>query len=243
MDRIETADYLVRLLDRDNVDELREVQKLRYDFLLKDFDETKSDQNGLDDDGWDPYSDSILAVDKNNGRIIGTYRVSTLQTLQGHPFKSEEEFDISPLKDSPYGIAETGRAVVHGKHRTGGVIGLLWRGLFSYMQERDLRYLFGTCSLHGTDPDVHINCTSYLNQFCVSEEFPIRAACNAFEYGTVRDLSMSQAGVPGLLRAYLKIGSKVSQNGYIDYDFKSCDVMTVLDRLSMNGRYVRYFFG
>ena len=54
---------------------------------------------------------------------------------------------------------------------------------------------------------------------------------------------MSEAGMPGLLRAYLKLGSKVSRNGYIDYDFNSCDVMTVMDRLNMNERYVQRFLG
>ena len=241
MERIETSDYLVRLLDLSNEEELREVQRLRYDFLLRDFDETKNDLDGLDIDGWDEYSDSILVIDKRTGRIVGTYRVSTEETLKGSPFKSEEEFDISSLKAAPDGIVETGRAVVHENYRSGGVIGLLWKGLFSYMKEHDLRYIFGTCSLHGTDPSVHINCTSVLNQYFLSDRFDIRAVCHSFEYGTVKDLDMSEAGMPGLLRAYLKLGSKVSRNGYIDYDFNSCDVMTVMDRLNMNERYVKRF--
>ena len=40
MVQFETADLLIKLLDRSNTDELREVQRLRYDYLLKEFDES-----------------------------------------------------------------------------------------------------------------------------------------------------------------------------------------------------------
>ena len=70
-----------------NEKELREVQKLRYDYLLRDFDENKNDSSGLDDDGYDEYSESILAIEKKTGRIVGTYRLATLKTLKGQLFK------------------------------------------------------------------------------------------------------------------------------------------------------------
>ena len=241
MDRFETADYRIKMLDFSNKEELREVQKLRYEYLLKDFDENKNEQGGLDDDGWDEFSDSILAVDKKSGRIVGTYRVATLETLKGKPFKSEEEFDISALKADPDGFVEAGRAVVHENYRAGGVIGILWKGLIFYAASHGLRYIIGTASLHGTDPGLYVDCTSVLNQYYVSDKFEVRAVRNSFEYGTLKDVSMAKADMPGLLRAYLNIGSKVSQNGYIDYEFNSCDVMIIMDRLNMNERYIRRF--
>ena len=241
MDHIETAEYLIKLLDPGSKDELREVQRLRYDFLLKDFDEKKNDPDGLDDDGWDAFSDSILAIDKRTGRIIGTYRVATAKTLKGKPYKSEEEFDISALRADPEGIIEASRAVVHPEHQSGGIIGLLWRGVVSYARDQQLRYIFGTCSLHGTDPDAHILCTSVLNQHYRSEKHNVWATHNTFEYGTEQDLVMSKAGMPGLLRAYLKIGARVSQNGFIDYEFNCCDVLIILDRLNINERFFKRF--
>ena len=241
MTPIETCNYLVRLLDRENPDELREVQKLRYDYLLKDFDQEKCDLEGLDDDGYDAFSDSILVIDKKTGRIAGTYRVATSETLQGASYKSEEEFDISALKSETDGILEAGRAVVHEAYRSGRVIGLLWKGLISYTKEHHLRYIFGTCSLHGTDPDLYTNCTSYLNQYCLSDRFDIRAAHNSFEYGTLKGLSMQEAEIPGLLKFYLQTGARVSQNGFIDHDFNCCDVMVILDCQNLNEKFVNFF--
>ena len=241
MDHTETADYRIKLLDPENISELREVQKLRYDYLLKDFGGKLSGCEGLDDDGYDAFSDSILAIDKKTGRIIGTYRVATEETLKGRPYKSEEEFDISSLRADPESIIEAGRAVIHEDYRSGVVLGLLWTGLVSYARDHHLRYIFGTCSLHGTDPEPYLPCTSVLNQYYRCEKFGIRAVRSAFEYGTMKNLSMSEARIPGLLKAYLKIGARVSENGFIDHDFNSCDVMIVMDRLNMNERYIKRF--
>ena len=243
MDHIETNDYIVKLLDFNNKEELREVQKLRYDYLLKDFDENKDDSNGLDDDGFDEFSDSILCIEKSTGKIVGTYRVSTIETMKGKKFKSEDEFDITSLRNDPDGIIETGRAVIHGDYRDGVVIGLLWKGLFTYTRDHNLRYIFGTCSLHGTDPKPFEKCTSFLNQFYVNDKFNVKATHNSFEYGTIKDLSMFEADIPGLLKAYLKIGARVSVNGFIDYEFNSCDVMIIMDAQNLNERYLKHFMG
>lgn len=243
MDHVETAEYLVRMLDHGNKDELREVQRLRYEYLLQDFDEKKNDAEGLDDDGYDAFSESLLAIEKKSGRIVGTYRVATDATLKGERFRCEEEFDISGLRKAPGGIVEAGRAVIHRDYRGGVVFSLLWRGVITYARDLGLRYVIGTCSLHGTDPWAFVNCTSYLNEHSLCRSFDVRAVHDAFEYGTVTGLSAAEAGLPGLLKAYLKIGATVSQNGFIDYDFNCCDVMIILDRENMNERFLRRFGG
>ena len=243
MNHIETGDYLVRLLDPSDPSELREVQRLRYEYLLKDFDEKKNEAEGLDDDGYDPLTESIVVIDKRNGKIVGTYRLATAKTLKGRPYKSEEEFDISSLKEDPDGIVEAGRAVVHGDYRNGTVIALLWKGLLTYARDQHLRYIFGTCSLHGTDPEKYINTTSVLNQHHLSERFDIRAVRDSFEYGTRKDLQKSEAEIPGLLKAYLMMGATVSRNGFIDHDFNCCDVMTILDCQTINQRFLKHFVG
>ena len=221
--------YTVRLLDPENKEELKEVQRLRYEYLLREFDAGKNDPDGLDDDGYDAFSDSLIVSEVGTGRIVGTYRLATEDTLCGKPFKSEEEFDISPLRKAEGGLVEAGRAVVHDDHRNGTVITLLWRGLISYAKDRGLRYIIGTCSLHGTDPGVYEDCTSVLREKYLCGSFDIRAVREPFEYGTKTGISPRDADIPGLLKAYLKFGATVSRNGFIDRAFNCCDVMVVLD--------------
>ena len=237
MKPFEAGNYLVRLLDKNNKEELRIVQKLRFDYLLKEFDPSLPEE-GLDDDGFDEYCDSILVVDKTNGMIAGTYRVATLKTMQGHEFKCEEEFDIEKLKADPDGIVETGRAVVHGNYRNGAVISLLWEGLFAYATENNCRYVIGTASLHGTDPSVHHKCLSYLNAHYLDEKFKIRSKKNSFEYYHDEDAVLND--IPSLLKTYLLMGARVSANGYIDYDFNSCDVLIIIDIQTVNKRFLQF---
>ena len=243
MEHNESHRYTVRLLDPANKEELAEVQRLRYTYLLREFDDAKSDPDGLDDDGYDVFSDSIIVSDARTGKIVGTYRMATEDTLRGKPFKSEEEFDISPLRSSGCGFVEAGRAVVHGDHRNGAVINLLWRGLISYANDRGLRYIIGTCSLHGTDPGIYENCTSVLREKYLCDEFDIRAVRDPFEYGTKTGISPRDADIPGLLTAYLRFGATVSHNGFIDRAFNCCDVMVVLDLQNTNKRLMKRVTG
>ena len=46
--------YHIRMLDKNNKQELIEVQKLRYDYLLKEFN-SELPEDGLDEDGYDKY--------------------------------------------------------------------------------------------------------------------------------------------------------------------------------------------
>lgn len=239
MKPFETSDYLIRLLDKNNKNELIEVQKLRYDYLLKDFDPSLPEE-GLDDDGFDEFCDSILVIEKKSGKIIGTYRVATLVTMKGHEFKCEEEFDIDILKNDPEGIIETGRAVVHGDYRNGAVISVLWEGLFHYAKDNNCRYIIGTASLHGTDYTVHRKCLSYLYHNSIDKRFNIRSRKNSFEYFHDEGVSLSGDSVPSLLKTYLLLGSKVSENGYIDYEFNSCDVLVIVDMQNLNQRFLRF---
>lgn len=235
--------YTVSLLDHDDKEKLMEVQRLRYTYLLREFDGEKSDPDGLDDDGYDAYADSIVVTENRTGRIVGTYRLATEDTLRGAPFKSEEEFDISQLKKAEGGIVEAGRAVVHGDFRDGAVISLLWKGLISYAKDRGLRYIIGTCSLHGTDPSVYEDCTSVLREKYLCEDFDIRAVREPFEYGTRKDLTPDGADIPGLLKAYLRFGASVSANGFIDRAFNCCDVLVLLDLEDMNDRLIKRITG
>ena len=237
MEPFETERYLVRLLDKSNKEELRLVQKLRFDYLLKEFDPSLPEE-GLDDDGFDEYCDSILVIDKTNGMIAGTYRVATLKTMNGHEFKCEEEFDIEPIKNDPDGMVETGRAVVHGDYRNGAVISLLWEGLFAYATQNHCRFVIGTASLHGTDYTVHRKCLSYLKAHYLDTRFNIRSKKNSYEYFDDTDATMND--IPSLLKTYLLMGARVSANGYIDYDFNSCDVLIITDITTVNKRFLQF---
>lgn len=235
MENVETKDYLLRLLDKNNKEELIEVQRLRYIYLLKDFDESLPEE-GLDDDGFDEFSDSLIVVHKATNRIIGTYRITTKETSQGKPFKTETEFDISSILAAPEGVAETGRAVIHVDHRNGVVLGMIWKGIFNYAKWKNCRYVIGTCSLHGVDPTIHYHCLAYIKNKCLDTRFNVKAVENSFEYPDDPSVVSLDNNMPSLLKGYLVLGAKISLNGFIDYEFKSCDVLIIIDLNNLNER-------
>ena len=240
MEPFENDLFILRLLDKNNPDELRETQKLRYDFLVRGFDPSLP-EGGIDDDGFDEYTDSLIVVEKITGKIVGTYRLATAKSMKGRPFKAEEEFDLTSLKADPDGIVELGRAVVHPECKDPRVIGMLWKGLFDYAKSEHVRYFIGTCSLHGTDPSVYDKCWGYLREHVLNKKFNIRAAKNAFEYPVIDGLSMNEAEIPSLLKSYLLIGGTVSLNGYIDSVFNSTDVLVIADTWNLDERRMRFF--
>ncbi len=237
----ETDKYIVRLLDKNNHDELIRVQKLRYEYLLKEFNDSLSGDN-LDDDGYDEYSDSILVIDKSNNEIAGSYRVASKYTVKGHEYKMSKEFDISSLEEDKDGFVEAGRAVVHKDYRDGDVVTILWKALFLYAEEFNLRYIIGTVSLHGvSDTEERRRCTSMLKDKFLDNKFNVKAKKNVFEYGNIEGVSINDPSVPSLLKGYLLVlGGKVSLNGYIDYDFNSSDVFIVVDLKSLDPRTRKY---
>ena len=238
MKPFETKKYIVKLLDHNNKDELIELQRLRYDYLLRDFDPSLP-EGGLDDDGFDDYTDSILVIDRESGRIAGTYRVATLKTMKGKEFKCEEEFDITNVKNDPDGMVETGRAVVNPDFRDGAVINLLWKGLMDYTLQNNCRYIIGTASLHGTKPEIFDKCTTYIRRNAMNTKMNVFAKKNAFEFADTECGTLQTSDIPNLLKTYLFLGATISVNGYIDYEFNSSDVMIIIDVQNMNQRAVQ----
>ena len=231
--------YRLRLLDKNNKEELKAVQRLRYNDLLKEFNE-ELDSDGLDDDHYDKYSDSLVVIDEEENILVGTYRLASYETGL-NKLLLEDEFDISALKREKDKILELGRAVVKKEYRNGAVINILWFGLFQYSKMFNYRYLIGTCSLHGTDPSIYVSTLSYLNRYSLSE-FDIKAVKNSYEYYHEDiDKREAESQMPSLLKAYLRLGAKVSKNGYIDYKFNSCDVLIIVDMENANQRYIDFY--
>ena len=231
------SNYLVRLLNKNNKGELIEVQKLRYDYLLREFNPALPEE-GIDDDGYDDKTDSILIIDTNNNKIIGTYRLATLATAKENPFKTEGEFNIDAIKNCGKEVVELGRAVVHKDYRNGVTIQLLGSAIFQYAIENNCKYLFGTCSFHGVDPTAYSKVFSYIKKEVISG-LNVYAVHDSFEFGDEEyDKITIKEETPSLLKSYISLGCKIGKNGFIDYEFNSCDVLIVVDLDDCNEKIV-----
>lgn len=233
--------YIIRLMNKNDIEEVRLVQKLRYDYLLKDYNPLLT-SDGYDDDGYDEYADSILVINSENNDICGVYRVATLETNPINKFMMESEFDLTPLKEKKESFMELSRAVVNPKYRDGITIQLLFLGIYHYATEHNCKYILGLCSFHGTDPSIYKAGMAYVQKNYSFEKYQLKAVMNPFRLDIVETENIDKAIIreqtPGLLRMYLNLGCKIGCGGSIDMEFKSLDVLIVFDIDEVNKRYL-----
>ena len=129
-------------------------------------------QTGLDTDPFDEFCEHLLVESKQNGKIVGTYRMQSGLTAGSNAgYYTEQEFDLAPYEPLRSDILELGRASIDREHRTAEVLTLLWRGIAQYATDMGLRYLIGCSSLNSTDPAEGWQVYSQLEPYRVSPEF------------------------------------------------------------------------
>lgn len=197
-------------------------------------------QTGLDTDHFDVFCEHLLVENKENGRIVGTYRMQSGITAGiNFGYYSEQEFNFAPYEPLRRDILELGRASIDREHRTPEVLTLLWRGIAQYANNMGLRYLIGCSSLNSKDPDEGWQLYRQLEHCRASAEFetvPTAAyVCPTEQEGAHTQPSPCLQNpslptkVPKLLRTYLAIGARICAPPAWDREFGTIDFLTLLD--------------
>lgn len=182
-----------------------------------------------DEDAFDAVCDHLLVEDLRTGDVVGTYRLQTGRKARANlGFYSEQEFDFAPYRNIEDKVVELGRACVHSDHRGLAVLGLLWRGIIEYAQDKRARYLVGCSSLTSQSEEFGAAAYHELSQVhLVSPELmtqPLdKVRCSLSARSEVRPK------IPKLLRAYLSLGAKICGPPAIDREFGTIDFLTLID--------------
>ncbi|MCK9536063.1 MAG: GNAT family N-acetyltransferase [Bacilli bacterium] len=229
-----------------NQEELKETMHLRYQELLLSYNENNKNNEKLFQDQYDEQADHLVAVDLSSNKIIGTYRlIRKAQLKVGQTFSSEDEFDISKIKDE--NILEISRAVVKKEYRTGAIIILLWKGLMNYAYKNKIKYIFGTASFYGTNPLSYSHALSYIFYNHLSPEQLRAKAKNECSY-PINILPLDQVNInlakkqlPALVKGYINIGATFGEDAYIDRYFNSIDLLVLAETEKINSKYINRF--
>ena len=238
--------YSSYVLDKNNIEELREVQKLRYQFLNREYNPNLP-EDGIDDDGYDEISDILVIKDKSKNKIVGTYRVtSPITNKEGKPYLIERQFNIDSIKNSGELFGQLSRACVHKDYRNGLVIRKLFVLIYEYFTKNKIRYSVGTVSFHGVDENKYKNAFTYLYRNYSFEQFEIKSVMNPFNLNMLNDdvkidKIKSKEEMPGLLQMYLLFSSKIYKVGSIDKNFNDIDVFSFIDFNVIDQRILRFF--
>lgn len=233
--------------------DLQAAQRLRYDVFVRELGgggEMVDHDAGLEKDRFDPYFDHMLAYDDHTGEIIGVYRMLPGErAAELGQFYSEDEYDLTVLKNSGRKLLELGRSCLHPDYRGGTAMYHLWNGLAAYVAERDIEVLFGVASFHGTDVTALAQPLSMLHHnHLAPPELRVRAQPDVFQSMNLvkpeaLDRRAAMVQVPALIKAYLRLGGFVGEGAFIDHTFNTTDVCLILDTTRMNERQRRIYGG
>ena len=200
----------------------------------------RSYETGIDTDHFDVFCEHLLVEDKNDGRVVGTYRMQSGSTAAMNlGYYSAQEFEFAPYEPLRRDILELGRASIDREHRTPEVLTLLWRGIAQYAHEMGLRYLIGCSSLNSKDPAEGWLMYRELERYRVSPEFetvptaayecPIEQAGRDTQISPDPQNPSTPIKVPKLLKTYLTIGARICAPPAWDREFGTIDFLTLLD--------------
>ena len=226
------------------------AERLRYEVFVEELggDGDLVDHKGrFERDRFDPVFDHLILVDETRDRgkldhVVGVYRV--LPGGAESEFYSEDEYDLTLLKNSGRKLLELGRSCVRDGYRNGLALHMLWSGLADYAQERDVEILFGVASLHGTDIDTLAAPLSLLHhKHLAPPELRVRAQEAVYQKMDLLPLDgidrvAAMRRVPALIKSYLKLGGFIGDGAFVDHAFNTTDVCLVIDieRLSPTAR-------
>ena len=233
--------------------DLKAAQRLRYDVFVRELGgggDMVDHESGLEIDRFDPFFDHLLAEDTSTGEVIGVYRLlRDDQAAQVGQFYSEDEYDLSVLKNSGRKLLELGRSCLHPKYRGGMAMFHLWSGLSDYVEQHGIEVLFGVASFHGTNAAELAEPLSMLHHNHLAPmELRVSAQPDHFQSMDLiaaNDLDRRAAmlQVPSLIKAYLRLGGFVGEGAFIDHSFNTTDVCLILDTQRLNDRQRRIYAG
>ena len=249
---IESDNFIIKLVQTKS--ELKKAQALRYSVFYK---EKKAKPTlpkkliRLDYDKIDKFADHLIVIDKNTkNKIVGTYRLirGDVAELYGGYYSSTEFNLINIINNyqNKY-ILELGRSCVHQNYRNGTIMNLLWKAIAEYVKLYDIKVLIGCASFSGTDPIKYSEELSYLrDNFSLPANLSVESYDNNI-YPTYKLNNNNSnplrtfAKLPPLIKGYLRVGGKVSDNFYVDHRFNTIDLFVVVSTDDIDTRYKKKY--
>lgn len=200
---------------------------------------------GLEFDEYDAVAEHLIVVDNISRKTVGTYRLNSLETVKDvSSFYSYSEFSIENLPSGALTAAvEIGRACVAREHRNSRVLLLLWKGLMSYLVQKQKRYFFGCCSIFTQNRQLggQVFCSLVRGGF-LHENFRVDPRDDKRCLDDDYCINHQTPELPNLFKTYLKSGAKICGAPIIDREFGTIDFFVIFDMESITCKYQKLLF-
>lgn len=240
------ADFEVKFAAHQS--EIEQAQRLRFEVFNLELNKglQSSYDRGLDADEFDPYCDHLIVRDLGSGAVVGTYRLLRgAEARRNIGFYSEKEFDLSRIKVLDGELLELGRSCARRDFRDRALIPLMWEAIAEHVRNHKVRYLFGCGSLYSTDVgEVSAVYSLLKSKYHAGEKYRVRPINRCVFPGVRDDLPVADETalfqkLPGLIKAYLRIGALVCGPPALDDEFGTADFFLLLDFATLKEEYLK----
>jgi putative hemolysin len=244
--------------------EIRKAQRLRFKVFFRDggaIADARTKLTRRDADRFDKFCDHLIVIDhsarnrfgKIKPKVVGAYRLlrSDVAREKKCGFYSADEYDVSSLlsRHPQKRFLELGRSCVLPDYRGKRTIDLLWRGILAYVRHHNIDALIGCASFEGANALAHAASLSYLAHHArAAGEWQVRARETLHTpmetlAAEAIDGRKAVAGLPPLIKGYLRLGALFGDGAVVDRKFNTVDVFVVMPVERMDARYVEHFGG
>jgi putative hemolysin len=229
--------------------EIHQAQKLRFDVFNLEMNKglRASYESGLDSDDFDPFCDHLIVRDLDSREVVGTYRLLLgAQAKNKIGFYSEREFNLEKIKRLDGELLELGRSCARKDFRDKALIPLMWEAIAQYVQEHEVRYLFGCGSLYTTDINEVNACFSLLKRkYYAADTFRVEPLDDCRFDGVSDAEAIDEREtflqLPSLIKGHLRLGAVVCGPPALDREFGTADFLVLLDIQKLSSEYLRRF--
>jgi len=171
----------------------------------------------LDTDEYDNYCCHLMVVDNATGEAVGTYRLMRHEVAEKNiGYYCETEFDLTNIKRHQLKLVEMGRLCTASEYRHKNIVGMLWNGVYAYLDHYHLDYLSGSVSL----PADQIGLTSKVYAYAkyrnmlAAPEFSVTPLPSCVDTTfdpnyVIHDINKTKKELPKLFLAYLVLETKI----------------------------------
>lgn len=243
------ANFTTRLAETER--DLRAAERLRYKVFVEELggDGPLVDHDGrYERDRFDPHYQHLILVDDRRDaealdHVVGVYRLLDGAGAEAiGQYYSEDEYDLTKLRQSGRRLLELGRSCLHPDYRGGMAMYHIWNALAGIVEKEEIDVLFGVASFHGTDVSAHAAALSLLHhQHLAPEDVRVRAReaqYQSMDLVPADEIDRAQAmkDIPALIKAYLRLGGVIGDGAFVDRPFNTIDVCLILDTARMNAK-------
>lgn len=185
-----------------------------------------------DVDAYDARCAHVLIEDKQSGALLCTFRMHDVTGADISESYAGQFYELSALEAFEGGMVEMGRFCIDPALRDPDILRVAWAAMTVYVDDHDVRLLFGCSSFAGTET------ATYLDAFAMLKARHLAPTCwlprvkapDVFRFAArlrrKPDLKKAMAHMPPLLRTYLMMGGWVSDHAVVDRQMNTLHVFT-----------------